>query len=60
MSGGHEGLNHFLKKIISFRAPIGYILYKRGICGSKYAAWRKECTKIDGLFMYMYNRYAYL
>ena len=40
--------------------PLGYMLHKAGICESKYAAWRKECTQIDGLFMYWYNRYAYI
>ena len=40
--------------------PLGYKLHKAGICESKYAAWRKECTHLDGLFMYWYNRYAYM
>ena len=40
--------------------PLGYMLHKAGICESKYAAWRKECTQIDGLFMYQYNRYVKL
>ena len=40
--------------------PLGYMLHKTGICESKIAAWSEECTKIDWLFMYQYNRYVKL